>query len=72
MPPDDRFPVIAPTSPDTIQSIITECKNYENLQGGRIFQLQFERLPEVTQHLFSCNDLASFVRDIVLNYSYEI
>lgn len=63
----DLFSIIAPKFPDNVQSLITECKNYENPQSGRIFRPLSERPPEVTPHHSSCNDPASLVRDIVRN-----
>ncbi|KAG0438005.1 hypothetical protein HPB47_017190 [Ixodes persulcatus] len=40
--------VVAPKSPPTVHQLIAECKKYEELQSGRIFNAPFESLPEVS------------------------
>lgn len=63
----DLFSFNTPKSANTLESLITEYKNYENLHSGRIFYSPFNRLPQVTQHHSSCNYTASLMSNIVRN-----
>lgn len=60
------FSVIEPTPPTTVQTHITECKQFEDQQSRQILQIIFDRLPEVTPSPPN-TAIIPFVRDVIRN-----
>lgn len=62
----ELFSIVAPKSPPTVQTLIKECRKYEELRSGRISTTLFQRLPEVSlMNACTTADLPGLIRDII-------